>query len=152
MRKIEKKHIRYLLAAFLLAVCIAALASQARRIELLTERGDIENALRNYFAAEMSRNYEVVYACLAPSSVYRCSHTYEEFLADVQDSPVRIADYTIVEIYNLRKNSDRATYPDVERFVQAEVDVVILYTDTNDTQAANYCFTFLREKGTWYKG
>jgi hypothetical protein len=152
MKKIRKKQIRYILAAFILVLCIAALASQARRIELLMERGDIENALHHYFAAEMNRNYQEVFACLAPSSVYRCTHTYKEYLRDVKDSPVRIADYTIVDIYNLRENSDRATYPDVDRFVQAEVDVVVLYTDTNDKRTVNYCFTFLKEKGTWYKG
>ena len=152
MKKIRKKQIRYLLAAFILVLCIAAMASQAGRIELLMERDDIEKTLHNYFAAEMNRNFNEVYACLAPSSVYRCSHTYEEFLRDVKDSPVRIAEYTIVDIYNLRKNPDRATYPDVERFVQAEVDVMVLFTDTNDTRTVNYCFTFLKEKGTWYKG
>jgi hypothetical protein len=152
MKKIRKKQIRYILAAFILVLCIAALASQARRIELLMERGDIENALHHYFAAEMNQDLKEVYACLAPSSVYRCTHTYKEYLRDVKDSPVRIADYTIVDIYNLRENSDRATYPDVDRFVQAEVDVVVLYTDTNDKRTVNYCFTFLKEKGTWYKG
>jgi len=116
------------------------------------ERDDIERSLHSYFAAEMNLNFKEVYTCLAPSSVYRCSHTYEEFLADVKDSPVRIAQYEIVDIYNLRRNNDRVTYPDVDRFVQAEVDVIILYTDTNDTRTINYCFTFLKEKGTWYKG
>ncbi len=152
MRKTGKKQIRIILAAIIVVLCIAALASQAGKIELIMEREDIESALHNYFAAEMSRNLKEVYACLAPSSVYRCSHTYEEFLADVKDSPVRIAQYEIVDIYNLRRNTDRATYPDVDRFVQAEVDVIVLYTDTNDTRTVNYCFTFLKENGTWYKG
>jgi hypothetical protein len=152
MTKIRKKKVCYVLAAIILIVGIAALATQSERIELLLERGDIERALHTYFAAEMNQNFDEVYSCLAPSSVYRCTHTYEEYLRDVKDSPVRIAKYEIVDIYNLRKNTDRATYPDVERFVQTEVDVILLYTDTNDTRTVNYCFTFLKEKGNWYKG
>jgi len=152
MKKTGKKQIRIILIVITVVLCSAILASQAGRIELLKERDDIERSLHSYFAAEMNRNLKEVYACLAPSSVYKCSHTYEEFLADVKDSPVRIADYQIVDIYNLRKNTDRATYPDVDRLVQTEVDVIILYTDTNETRTINYCFTFLKEKGTWYKG
>ena len=152
MKKTGRNKIHSIAAVFILVVCIAALASQARSIELFLERNDIEKALHSYFAAEMTRDFKEIYACLAPSSVYRCSHTYEEFLSDVKNSPVRIADYEIVDIYNLRKNIDPATYPGVERFVQAEVDVVVLFTDTKDKQTVNYCFTFLKEKGIWYKG
>lgn len=152
MIRTRKQKILFLLAAFGLILCIAVLASHARSIELLLERGDIEESLHNYFAAEMNRDLKEVYACLAPSSVYRCSHTYEEFLRDVENTPVRIAHYKIVDIYNLRKNTDRAAYPDVDSFVQAEVDVVLSYTDTDDTHTVNYCFTFLKEKGIWYKG
>lgn len=152
MRKTRKKKISYILAAFILIAGIAALITQARGIELLFERHDIESALHNYFAAEMNQDFGRVYACLAPSSVYKCSHTYEEFLADVKDSPVRITQYSIVDIYNLRKNTDKETYPGVQRFVQAEVDVIIFFTDTQDKRTVNYCFTFLKEGGSWYKG
>ena len=152
MTKTRKKKTLFMLGAFTLIVCSAVMASQARNIELFLERGDIEESLRNYFAAEMNRDLKEVYTCLAPSSVYRTSHTYEEFLKDVEDTPVRIARYQIIDIYNLRKNTDRAAYPDVERLVQAEVDVVLTYTDTDDTHTLNYCFTFLKEKGIWYKG
>ena len=106
MKKIGKKQIRYAAAAFILAVCIVALASQVRNIELFLARDDIENALQTYFSAEMNQNFKAVYASLAPSSIYRKSHTYDEFLSVVEDSPVQFAHYEIVGIYNLRKNTD----------------------------------------------
>lgn len=121
-------------------------------LEMLYERPRIERAMADYFAAEMSRDYAKVYHCLAPSSHYRRTHSYEEFLADMKSNPVRIVSYKIVDIYGLRKNHDPKTYPDVERFAQVEVDVTLKFGDTKREVLCNYCFTFLKEKGTWRKG
>lgn len=122
------------------------------RIELVFERAAIEQAVQDYFAAEMAGDKKKVYACLAPSSTYRQSHTYDEYLDDVSDSPVNIRSYHIVDIYRLRGNHDPGTYPAVKRFVQVEVDVEVGFDDTGTQSTCNYCFTFLKEGGAWYKG
>ncbi len=122
------------------------------RLELVFERHTIEQTTRDYFKAEMDRDYRKVYGFLAPSSTYRKTHTYEEFLRDMSGSPVVIKSYRIVDIYRLRGNHDPVAYPAVKRFVQVEVEVDVGFSDTGDTSTCNYCFTFLKEGGRWYKG
>ena len=116
------------------------------------ERAAIEQAARAYFQAEMEHNLQQVYAQLAPSSDYKKIHTYREFLQDVGNSPVKIQTYRIVDIYRYRNNDNRKNYPAVEKMVQVEVDIDLHFTDTGGKSTYNYCFTFLKEKGVWYKG
>jgi len=144
-----------IVAAIILLSGVAALVlwdGPRYRLELIFERHDIEQAARAYFKAEMSRDYRELYAYLAPSSTYRRTHTYGQFLADVSGSPVAIDAYHIVDIYRLRGNHDPATYPAVTRFVQVEVDVDVGFSDTGTKSTCNYCFTFLKEGDRWYKG
>ena len=122
------------------------------KVEFIFERASIEQACRSYFQAEMEHNLQQVYARLAPSSTYRKTHTYREFLHDVGDSPVRIQTYRIVDVYRFRNNDNRENYPAVEKMVQVEVDIDLHFTDTDRKSTYNYCFTFLKEKGVWYKG
>jgi hypothetical protein len=122
------------------------------RIELAFERSEIEQTAQAYFKAEMNHDYKKLYTYLAPSSTYRRTHTYEQFLKDVSGSPVGIMTYHIVDIYRLRGNHDPATYPAVKRFVQVEVDVDVGFADTGTVSTCNYCFTFIKERGRWYKG
>jgi hypothetical protein len=143
------------IAAVLIAAGIASLTLWDKpryRIELALERADIEQAAQAYFKAEMERDYKKLYTYLAPSSTYRRTHTYDQFLQDVSGTPVTIRTYRIVDIYRLRGNHDPATYPAVKRFVQVEVDVDVGFTDTGTTSSCNYCFTFLKEGDRWYKG
>jgi hypothetical protein len=142
-------------AAVIIAAGIAALAlwdGPRYWLELALERSKIEQTAQAYFKAEMDRDYKTLYTYLAPSSTYRRTHTYEQFLEDVSGSPVGIKTYHIVDIYRLRGNHDRATYPAVDRFVQVEVDVDVGFADTGTTSTCNYCFTFIKEGGRWYKG
>lgn len=136
----------------ILAAALIIWDAPREKVEFLLEKSAIEKAVKDYFQAEMSRNYRQVYAYLAPSSDYRKTHSYEEFLKDVENSPVRIQTYRIVDIYRLRDNNNKENYPAVEKFVQVELDVDIKYSDTGEKSAYNYCFTFLKEKGVWYKG
>jgi len=121
-------------------------------IELALERDAIEETAKQYFKAEMEHDYKTLYEYLAPSSTYRRTHTYEQFLQDVSGSPVGIETYHIVDIYRLRGNHDPVSYPAVKRFVQVEVDVDVGFADTGTTSTCNYCFTFIKEGGRWYKG
>lgn len=121
-------------------------------LEMLYERHRIERALDAYFAAEMRGDLGAVYRSLAPSSDYRRTHTYEEFLKDMKSNPVKIDRYEVVDIYGLRPNHDPKTYPNVERFAQVEVDVFITFEDSQSSSECNFCFTFLKEGGAWFKG
>jgi hypothetical protein len=123
-----------------------------RKAEFIIEKVAIEKVTNAYFKAEMERDFKQVYAYLAPSSAYKKTHSYEQFLKHVGSSPVRIETYRIVDIYRLRDNDNRGDYPFVDKFVQVEVDVDIRYSDTGAKSTYNYCFTFLKEKGVWYKG
>ncbi len=148
----QKKTKIALLAAFAL-VAIAGVVIwdvPLNKAALIWERSTIEQTARAYLEAEMERNLEKVYAFLAPSSPYRKTHDYQEFLQDVGNSPKKISTYRIVDIYRLRDNDNRKNYPLVDKFVQVEVDITFANTGENSTY--NYCFTFLKEKGVWYKG
>jgi len=117
---------------------------------LLLERKTITQTAEEYLKAEKEGNWEKVYSFLAPSSVYRKTHTYQEFLKDAAGQAKKISTYQIVDIYRLRNNDGKNNFPLVEKFVQVEVDIT--FKDTGANSTFNYCFTFLKERGVWYKG
>jgi hypothetical protein len=144
-----------IIAVVIVIAGVAALAlwdAPWNRLALILERPTIEQTAKAYFKAEMGHDYKQVYALLAPSSTYRKTHTYEQYLQDMSGSPVTIRNYKIVDIYRLRDNDNRKGYPAVKKFVQVEVDVDVGFADTGTTSTCNYCFTFLKEEGRWYKG
>lgn len=116
------------------------------------EEEAILQAARAYLEAEVRRDLPKVYACLAPSSVYRSLNDYKAYLAEADASPVRIRSYKILGVKRIRGNHDPKAYPHVEQFAQVEVDIVIYYGDTQMTSEVNFDFTFIKEKGRWYKG
>ncbi len=119
---------------------------------LLFEKEAIEKTARQYFKSEMDRDHKQVYALLAPSSIYRKDHTYQQFIQEATESKVIIHNYRIVDIYRLRDNDNRKDYPSIDKFVQVEVDMEISFRSSGAKSTYNYCFTFLKEKGAWYKG
>jgi hypothetical protein len=150
----KKTKIAIIVSAVIIALVTALVIWDASRkkVEFILEKRAIEKATKDYFQAEMERDFKRVYSYLAPSSTYKKTHSYEEFLKDVENSPVKIETYRIVDIYRLRDNDNRENYPLVDKFVQVEVDVDIHFTDTGARNTYNYSFTFLKEKGIWYKG
>jgi hypothetical protein len=150
----KKTKIAIIVSAVIIAVVAVLIIWDAprKKVEFIIEKVAIEKATKDYFKAEMERDFKQVYAYLAPSSAYKKTHSYEQFLKHVGNSPVRIETYRIVDIYRLRDNDNRGDYPFVDKFVQVEVDVDIRYSDTGAKSTYNYCFTFLKEKGVWYKG
>jgi len=100
----------------------------------------------------VKRDLPAVYASLAPSSIYCATHDYEAFLAEADASPVRISGYKILRITHVRTNEDFKRFPKVEMFAQVEVDVIVFYKDTSEKADINFGFTFIKEKGKWYKG
>jgi hypothetical protein len=144
------KIIILVLAALIVSV-FALWDAPRNRVEMFLERDAIEKTAQTYLKAEMEGNAQKIYAFLAPSSTYKKTHSYEEFLQDIAEHPPAAIDtYKIVGIGRLRDNDNRKNYPGVDKFVQVEVDVT--YTHAGPDSIYNYSFTFLKEKGNWYKG
>ncbi len=121
------------------------------KVEILLEKSAIEKAALTYLKAEKEGDLKQIYALLAPSSAYRQAHSYDSYLKDIAGyPPVKIDTYQIVDIYRLRDNDRRDQYPGVDKLVQVEVDVTFVNSGKNNV--FNYSFTFLKEKGNWYKG
>jgi len=121
-------------------------------IGLFFEKPAIKKAVQRYLDAEIKRDHKCIYDCLAPSSAYYSTHSYEEYLEEANSSPVRIIGYKILNIHHLTDNQDKEKDPNVEKFVQVEVDVTIFYDDIKKSAPINYDFTFIKEGGKWYKG
>ena len=117
-----------------------------------TEVREIDEAARKYLDAEVARELKAVYGCLAPSSMYCATHDYEAYLAEAEASPVRIREYQILRITDIRVNEDKKAYPRAEKFAQVEVDMKVFFIDTNQAAEVNFNFTFIKEGGRWYKG
>ena len=121
------------------------------QVALFLEKDTIEQTARAYLNAEMEKSSRQVFDLLAPSSDYRKSHTYEAYRQDIADNPpASIHEYRIIRIYHLRDNDNRQNYPGVDKFVQVEVEMTFTHSGPNTVY--NYSFTFLKEKGRWYKG
>lgn len=148
--------IKYTAASALIlisAVCVILFPGNIKnRIQLYLERDEIRLSAQKYFDSEMNRDFKKLYYCLAESSLYRRSHTYEDYLADVKNSCVRVVEYEIVGIYNLRKNNDQNSYPKVEKFADVEVEVTLFCPSSGNTTQRNQRFTFMKERGRWLKG
>ncbi len=118
----------------------------------ISEEPAVREAVTRYLNAEVKRDLPAVYDCLAPSSVYCATHDYQAFLAEANASPVRIVGYKILRIAHIRDNEDLKGFPKVEKFAHVEVDVSVFYKDTNEKADINFGFTFIKERGKWYKG
>lgn len=112
----------------------------------------VEQAARAYLEAEVRRDFDAVWASLAPSSVYRETHDYLSYREEAVRSPVRIERFWILRVAGVRPNHDPARFPKIERFAEVEVDLVLFFTDTETRTDVNYRFAFIREGGRWYKG
>ena len=153
--KMKKKTKIAIIVSVVIITVVASLIiwdAPRKKLEFILEKHAVEKVTSAYFKAEIERDFKQVYMYLAPSSAYKKTHSYEAFLKDVGNSPVKIETYRIVDIYRLRDNDNRENYPLVDKFVQVEVDVDIRFTDTGAKSTYNYSFTFLKEKGVWYKG
>lgn len=140
------------LISIVASVVLLSSDSLRNRIQLYFERDEIRQSVQRYFTFEMNRDLENLYDCLARSSIYRQSRNYQEFLEDVRYTPVRVTKYKIVGIYHLRDNDDREAYPRVQKFVEAEIEVTLFFSDTGKTSQFNQRFTFLKEGNRWLKG
>lgn len=115
------------------------------------EEKAVQEAARNFLDAEVRRDYPAVYACFASSSPYVRSHSYEQYLAEVQALPYRIVGYRIVSVSYIQDNEEKMKLPATEKIAQVEVELKFLHTDTQDLSEINIGFIFFKERGRWYK-
>jgi len=148
-----RKPVKIMIVVFV-ALVIAGFALwdiPRNKVAMFLEKDTIEKTARAYLNAEIKKDSGQVYAFLAPSSDYKRSHSYEEYLKDIAENPpLSIHEYKIIKIYRLRDNDNRKQYPGVDKFVQVEVEVI--FANTGPNSIYNYSFTFLKENGKWYKG
>ena len=147
----RKAKIIILVSVTLIISCFAFWDAPRTQVAMFLERNAVEKTAHAYLKAEKEKNSGQIYALLAPSSDYKRTHSYEEFMKDIAENhPLSIHEYKIVRIDRLRGNDNRKNYPGVDKFVQVEVEVTFSHTGPNSIY--NYSFTFLKEKGKWYKG
>jgi hypothetical protein len=148
--------VRGILVAALACSCLsfytAGMASEPSAKTGDPEEQAVFTVAKKYLDAEVVRDLPAVYAFLAPSSAYCAAHDYEAFVAEANASPVRIIEYKILRVAHIMKNDDLKNFPRVEKFAYVEVDVVVFYKDTNQKADVNIGFTFIKERGKWYKG
>ena len=116
-----------------------------------TEEKAVLQAARNFLDAEKNRDYPAVYNSFSPSSAYKQTHSYEEYLKEARESSDRLVDYTIIGISYIQENEDLEAWPSVEKIAQVEVDIVFLHKPTAQRSEINIGFIFLKEGGKWYK-
>ena len=124
--------------------------SFSETIENNEERAILQ-AARNFLDAEKNRDYPAVYESFSPSSVYKQTHSYEEYFKKARESSDQLVDYTIIGISYIQENEDLEAWPSVEKIAQVEVDIVFLHKPTAQRSEINIGFIFLKEGGKWYK-
>jgi hypothetical protein len=135
----------------LLICLILGCADVISGLSAYRENRAVHEAARQYLDAEVRRDYKSIYACLAPSSLYCASNTYEMYLAEAKNAPA-ITSYKIVKISHIQANEDRQRYPKIEKFAQVEVELVLVFSDVGKKTEVNFAFPFIKEGGKWYKG
>ena len=136
--------IRLCLIGLLLGLT-AACGSSADRKEIAAVR----HAAEQYLSAEKDGNLEKVYGLLAPSSDFRRNYSFDQYRIIVADKSVRLADYDIREVTGLNSETGR---PELEMLADVLVLVRMFDPLTGLTTERETVFTFVKEKGVWYKG
>lgn len=106
---------------------------------------------RSYFEAEISRDAKAVWEAMAPSSVYKRQHGYDDYMEMYSKSDLAVKEYSGLEVVEIMDNNDRTALPDVEKLAAVKVRVRLISKDGKETEHNN-TFIFLKEKGKWFKG
>ena len=115
------------------------------------EKQALLSAAKAYFKAEMEGDAEKVWKMLAPSSRFKRAYSYPFYQEMTKRNSVRIKEYVVEEIVEIRDNGDKNSMPAVEKIGTIKVHV-ILGSDRGKDMEHSSTFTFLKEGGTWYKG
>ena len=138
---------------FILAVIIFFAAPESAQCGSQNDKEEkaVLTAARNFLDAEVRGDYQAVYACFAPSSLYIATHSYEQYREQTRQLPDRIIAYRIIRVSHIQNQEDRKAYPTVDKIAQVEVEATFLHTPTQKRSEINIGFVFLKERGRWYK-
>lgn len=136
--------------AFLAGLAVCALTPGFAG-ENEAEKAAIMKEARSYFEAELSGDPKAVWSALAPSSVFRRDHSFDDYLAMQSRSDLAVKSYEVIEVVEIMDNNDRAVLPDVDKLAAVKVRVKISPQNGKETEHNNI-FIFLKEKGKWFKG
>ncbi len=115
------------------------------------EEKAVLQAARAFLDAEVRRDYPAVYSCFAPSSAYRRTHTYQQYLDEAKAASFYVAEYKIIRVSYIEDNKDPKSITTASRIAQVEVDVTFAYEGSGRRSVVNIGFIFLKEGGKWYK-
>lgn len=116
-----------------------------------SEEQEVLQAARDFLDAEVRRDYPAVYACFAPSSLYRRTHTYRQYLEEAKAAPFHVVEYKIIRVSYIEDNKDPKSITTASRIAQVEVDVTFAYEGSGHRSVVNIGFIFLKEGEKWYK-
>ena len=136
--------------AFLASLSVCAVAPGLAG-EDEAEKAAIMKEARSYFEAELSGDPKAVWSALAPSSVFKRDHSFDDYLAMQSRSDLAVKSYEVIEVVEIMDNNDRTVLPDVDKLAAVKVRVKISPKDGRETEHNNI-FIFLKEKGKWFKG
>lgn len=97
------------------------------------------------------RDAKAVWEAMAPSSVYKRQHGYDDYMEMYSKSDLAVKEYSGLEVVEIMDNNDRTALPDVEKLAAVKVRVRLISKDGKETEHNN-TFIFLKEKGKWFKG
>jgi hypothetical protein len=135
------------LAVSLLFIGLMAGCSNHKEVE----KQALLSAVREYFKAEMDGDTEKVWKMLAPSSRFKKSYSYPFYQEMTKRNSIRIKEYVVEEIVEIRDNADKDSMPAVEKIGTIKVHVILGSDRGKDTEHSSM-LTFLKEGGKWYKG
>lgn len=136
-----------MIAAAWVCVLVAGLSVLVRA----DDETDLLESVRAYFDAELAGDVTKVWDMLAPSSAFRRAYSYPFFVELFKDNAIRLRAYTIEKVLEISDNEDKVRMPLVERVASVQVHVVLSDKDGKRFGRTS-AFTFLRERGRWYKG
>lgn len=115
------------------------------------DESDLLEVVKAYFDAEIAGDMMKVWEMLAPSSSFRRAYSYPLYVELIKDNPIRVQKYTIEKVLEIGRNEDKVQLPLVEMVASVQVRVVLSDKGGNQFERTS-AFTFLRERGRWYKG
>ncbi|MCX5874268.1 MAG: hypothetical protein NTY51_13700 [Deltaproteobacteria bacterium] len=139
-----------LLTALVLSVVVPIILCDAQWA-WAGESEDLQVVIKNYFEAEITRNEDQVWNLLAPSSIFKKSYSYENYLELVRLNPIRVTSYELKFPPEIKENQDKENLPNVEKIASVVVQVRLLGEGGKETENISV-FVFLFENGRWFKG
>ncbi|MGC8660061.1 MAG: hypothetical protein ACP5U1_13410 [Desulfomonilaceae bacterium] len=111
---------------------------------------ELQTIINAYFEAKKSKNYDMIWNLLAPSSVIKRFYTYEGYLAMMNSDPVRLVSYEIQFNPAISDNQDRKNLPNVEKIASVVVKER-LEKESGQIVDRIDVIIFVLENSRWYK-